>query len=70
VGDSGKWKQEKRVLRIDDDGDFSGFSDAEGDLLPPPPPPMPPYSTVMFHKRKVGDPYSFDTKNESVISYE
>jgi hypothetical protein len=70
VGDSGKCNQEKRVLRIDEDGDFSGFSDAEGDLLPPPPPPPPPYSTMMIQNRFVGDPYSFDTKDESVISYE
>jgi hypothetical protein len=69
VGDSGKCKQEKRIIRFDEDGDFSGFSDAEGDLLPPPPPP-PPHSTMMTHKRMVGDPYSFDTKDESVISYE
>lgn len=69
VGDSGKCKQERRVLRIDEDGDFSGFNDAEGDLLPPPPPP-PPYSTMMIHKRMIGDPYSYDTKDESVISYE
>jgi hypothetical protein len=70
VGDSGKCNKEKRVLRIDEDGDFSGFSDAEGDLLPPPPPPPPPHSVMMIQNRFDGDPYSFDTKDESVISYE
>ena len=70
MDDSGKCNMKKRVLRIEDEGDFSGFNEAEGDLIPPPPPPMPPHSTIMIHKRMVGDPYSYDTKDESVISYE
>jgi len=31
---------------------------------------MPPHSAMMIQNRFVGDPYSFDTKDESVISYE
>ena len=41
----------------------------ESDLLLPPP-PMPPHSSFMRHQPFGGDPYAFDTRDESVVSYE
>jgi len=42
----------------------------ESDELLPPLPPMPQRGSMMMQQRFGGDPYAFDTKDESVISYE
>jgi|WetSurMetagenome_2_1015567.scaffolds.fasta_scaffold370930_2 hypothetical protein len=70
VGDSGKCKQEKRIIRIGKDGGYSTFSESDGDLLLPPPPPMPPHSAMMIRGHFGSDPFAFDSKDGSVISYE
>jgi hypothetical protein len=65
--DSGKANKERRIFRIGKDGNFSSF-DGKGMFSPPP--PALPRSSVLLHRQLVGDPYAFDTKDESVISYE
>ena len=49
------------------------FGGPDGDMLPPPPPPpspLPPHAQVIIHKRSVGDPFAYDAKDESIISYD
>ena len=60
----------KRIIRSGNDRSISIFDGPEGDeMLPPPPPPMSPNSQFIIHKR-FGDPFAFDSKDPSVISYE
>ena len=69
-GDSGKSCGLKKVIRIKGFKKLSDNGDAEEDELLPPPPPMPPHSSFMWDQRFSGDPFAFDTKDESVVSYE
>ena len=74
--DSTGKSDEKRIIYFGDNGkmEFSGDIDPNG-LVPPPPPPPPPLAQPTplqnygnFHFGV--DPFSFDTKDESIISYE
>jgi len=69
-GDSGQTKHIRKIIHMSEKGGAYSFSSSSGDELLPPPPPMPPHPPMMFHHRFGGDPYAFDTKDESVISYE
>jgi hypothetical protein len=67
--DSAKTGEAGKVIRIKEfrnrlNMDGSGT----GNFLPPPP-PMPQHTLIM-HKQHGLDPYAFDTKDESVVSYE
>jgi len=66
-GDSGMAKHRKRIIHIDDGAGFSSFGGPEGDDLIPPPPPLPPF---MIHRQFGGDPFAFDAKDPSIISYD
>lgn len=66
-GDSGMVKHQRRMIHLGDDGSFSSFGGPEGDDMMPPPPPLPP---VMIHRQFGGDPFAFDAKDPSVISYD
>jgi hypothetical protein len=68
--DSGMGSQGKRIIRIGKDGNFNTFGWHDGDMMIPPPPPVPHKSNFTFYKQFGADPYAFDTKDESVISYE
>ena len=68
-GDSGKTKDIRKVIRLRGLKNGLNCEGMEGDDLIPPPPPMPPHGSFMFH-RMATDPYAFDTKDESVVSYE
>ena len=68
-GDSGKCCQKKKVICVRG-FDNESMNDERDDELVPPPPPMPPHGAMMFHQGFGGDPFAFDTKDESVVSYE
>ena len=69
-GDSDKMCKGRKVVCVRGfENDLMNEED-ENDELMPPPPPMPPNAHMMFHNRFGGDPYAFDTKDESVVSYE
>ena len=69
-GDSGKMYGLKKVIRVKGFKKQPVNGDAEDDELLPPPPPVPPHSRIMFDQRFGGDPFAFDTRDESVVSYE
>ncbi len=54
-------------------GGDNELMDDDGDEMAPPPPPMPPMphgAAFMMHNGFGGDAFAFDTKDESIISYE
>ncbi len=67
-GDSGKVIGEGRNIHVKRLGNCRMLEDSDEFL--PPPPPMPPHAFGMMHQQFGGDPFAFDTKDESVISYE
>ena len=69
-GDSGKCCPKKKVicLRGFDSDSMNGPWD-DNELMPPPPPGMPPHAFIMSD-HFTSDPFAFDTKDESVVSYE
>jgi len=70
-GDSGKTKQEQRVIRLGKDCCYYSFGGHDGKkMVFPQMPPMPPHCEMLINRRFDGDPYAFDTKDESVVSYE
>jgi len=69
-GDSDKMGKERKVICVRGFENDNMKEEDENDELMPPPPPMPPHAQMMFHNRFGGDSYAFDTKDESVVSYE
>ena len=67
-GDSGKINAERKAICIK--GFDQEFMGDDADELLPPPPPLPPDAQFMIHQRFGGDPFAFDTRDESVVSYE
>ena len=65
--DSDKVNGERRTIHVRQFGDDRMPNESEK-LMPPP--PMPPHAFGMMHQRFGDDPFAFDTKDESVISYE
>lgn len=68
-GDSGSMKNQKKVVRIMQDGDVTMYSH-DGAMMPPPPPPPPPPFHVQGFKLSKGDPFAMDPNNKDIISYE
>jgi hypothetical protein len=68
-GDSGKMKNMRKVIRVNGRNNNIITEDVEGSDMIPPPPPMPPHAIIM-HKQLKSDPFAFDTRDESVVSYE
>ena len=71
--DSTGKSDEKRIIYFGDNGktEFSGNMYTDGMVPPPPPPPVPPLPQANHSYLQFGaDPFSFDTKDESIISYE
>ena len=66
-GDSAKINTERQTTHVKR---FGNNRMEESEELLPPLPPMPPHAFGMIHQRFGGDPFAFDTKDESVISYE
>jgi len=68
-GDSGLTKHVKKIIRVGADGDVISMGDQDNNelLAPPPPPPPPPF---MMNGQFGGDPFSFDTNDASIISYD
>lgn len=67
-GDSGMRKHVRKIIHIGENGDvFSLGGPQENELLPPPPPPVPPIS---WYSQFGVDPFAFDSKDESIISYD
>ena len=51
--------------------EFSGDLEPNGLVPPPPPPPVPPFPKSNHRYLQIGtDPFSFDTRDASIISYE
>ena len=72
-GDSGQMKHMRKIIRMGKDGDVISFNDSEdNELLPPPPPlpPLPPTPPFEMNRQFGGDPFAFDTNDESIISYD
>ena len=70
--DSGKTCPKRKVICVrgfDNELMREDRDDDDDEMMPPPPPPMPPH-VMMMHSRFGGDPFAFDTKDESVVSYE
>ena len=67
--DSGKMGKGRKVVCVQDFDNDQMDQEGDDELMPPPPPPMPPHH-FMMHQRFGGDPFAFDTKDESIISYE
>lgn len=68
-GDSGKAPHAKKIFHIRRNGDLVSIGSSDGDHLMPPP-PIPPHAPMIFHHRFSGDPFAFDPKDESIISYD
>lgn len=68
-GDSDKTGERGKVIRIKEFKNRLNMNGPGGDNFLPPPPPMPPHTLIM-HKQTGRDPYAFDTRDESVVSYE
>ena len=72
-GDSTGKDHEKRFIYFGDNGkmELSGIAEPNDMIPPPPPPPLPtfPKSNSGYFQPGV-DPFSFDTKDASIISYE
>jgi len=67
--DSGLTKHVRKIIRVSGDGDVISMGDSEdNEFLPPPPPPPPP--PFMMNGQFSGDPFSFDTNDASIISYD
>lgn len=67
--DSGKTKGVRKMIHVNGlEHRFQAGNMGNESPLPPPP-PMPPH-VIRMHKQFGGDPYAFDTRDESVISYE
>ncbi len=68
-GDSGLTKHVRKIIRVGADGDVISMGDSEDNefLSPPSPPPPPPF---MMNGQFGGDPFSFDTNDASIISYD
>ena len=69
-GDSGKCCKKNKVICVRGFNNESANDEGDEDELMPPPPPIPPHGAMMFHQGFGGDPFAFDTKDESVVSYE
>ncbi|HZK97749.1 MAG TPA: hypothetical protein VFC67_26330 [Prolixibacteraceae bacterium] len=69
-GDSGLTKHVRKIIHVSADGDVISMGDPENSefLAPPPPPPPPP--PFMMNEQFGGDPFSFDTNDASIISYD
>ena len=67
--DSAKTGEAGKVIRIKEFRNRLNMDGSGTDNFLPPPPPMPPHTLIM-HKQHGLDPYAFDTKDESVVSYE
>ena len=68
--DSGKLCKAKKVICIKTDDDDQMIEEIDDDQMFPPPPPMPCCAPSMYHHSFGSDPFAFDTKDESVVSYE
>ncbi|MEI7523611.1 MAG: hypothetical protein WCJ95_04745 [Mariniphaga sp.] len=69
-GDSGKMCNAHKMFCVRTFGNEPNEAENDEDEMAPPPPPMPPHVPMMFHHGFGGDPFAFDTKDESVVSYE
>ena len=72
--DSGKVKHERKVIRMEKNGNSIVLHDQYGDMVPPPP-PVPPAAGV--HALRVqgfrlpgGDPFAFNPEDKDIISYD
>lgn len=72
--DTGKVKHERKVIRMEKNGNSIVLHDQYGDMVPPPP-PAPPVAGV--HALRVqgfrlpgGDPFSFNPEDKDIISYD
>jgi len=63
--DSGSKCEKPKVVRISRSPNYKVMDDNE--MMPP---PMPGHPPVMIKQRLEVDPFAFDTKDESVVSYE
>ncbi len=69
-GDTCKTKDIRKVIRLRGLKNGLNVEGMEGNDLIPPLPPIPSHGSFMFHNRMAADPYAFDTRDESVVSYE
>ena len=72
-GDSTGKDHEKRFIYFGDNGkmELSGIAEPNEMIPPPPPPPLPTFPKSNSGSIQFGiDPFSFDTKDASIVSYE
>jgi hypothetical protein len=71
-GDSGQAKHMRKIVCMGGDGNinFSDVNESDELLPPPPPPPPPPFPEMMFQQQFGDDTFAFDSKDNSIISYD
>ncbi|MEI6275542.1 MAG: hypothetical protein WCP08_06115 [Prolixibacteraceae bacterium] len=68
--DSGKVRNVRKVIRMENGGHVIMTENLEGDMMPPPPPPPPPAFRMKTFRVASDDPYTHDPDNADIVSYE
>ena len=68
--DSGKVRNVRKVIRMEDAGPMVVTENFDGDMMPPPPPPPPPPFHMRGYRVAADDPFAMDPGNKDIISYE
>jgi hypothetical protein len=66
--DSGKLRHERKVIRLEKNGNTIVMSGMDGDMIPPPPPV--PGVHVKGFRLSGGDPFAFNPDDRDIISYD
>lgn len=72
--DTGKVKHERKVIRMEKNGNSIVMHDLYGDMVPPPPPVPPVHGAhavrVQGFRLPGGDPFAFNPEDKDIISYD
>ena len=71
TNDSGKIKHERKVIRMEKNGNSIVMHDMYGDMIPPPPPaPFVHGVRVQGFRLPGGDPFAFNPEDADIVSYD
>jgi hypothetical protein len=68
--DSGKVRNVRKVIRMENGGPVVMTENFDGGMMPPPPPPPPPPFHVRGYRVVSDDPYAHNPDNADIVSYE